>query len=232
MARMGSELGPTAAKSLQTHYLGFEGSKASTITGLPLADRRALLRAPFLPFDGMNERGLAVGMAAVPPGYMKPDPGKETINSLMVIRMILDHASSVDQAVAIFQRYNVSMEGGVPIHYLIADRSGRAVLVEYYQDKLVVIPNQTPWHQATNFIRSALDGSAEGQCERYGAISRRLAETQGSLSAQDAIKLLEQVSQANTQWSITYGLTAGDVNVAMGRQYGSLRTFHLTLDAP
>lgn len=208
-------------------YLGFGESKAGTITDLPLIERRALLRAPFLPFDGMNERGLAIGMAAVPPGDTKPDPGKETIGSLMVIRMILDHASSVDEAVAIFQRYNVNMEGGPPLHYLIADRSGRAVLVELYQGKLVVIPNQTPWHQATNFIRSALDGSAEGQCQRYDAISRRLTGTQGSLSAQDAIKLLEQVSQAHTQWSITYGLTAGDVHVVMGRQYGSVRAFHL-----
>lgn len=208
-------------------YLGFGESQAGTITDLPLTERRALLRAPFLPFDGMNERGLAVGMAAVPPGDVKPDPDKETIDSLMVIRMILDHAGSVDEAVAIVQRYNVNMEGGPPLHYLIADRSGRAILVEYYQGKLVVIPNQTPWHQATNFLLSAFEGSAEGQCQRYDAISRRFAETRGSLSAQDAIKLLERVSQAHTQWSITYGLTAGDVHVAMGRQYGRVRTFRL-----
>jgi len=165
-------------------------------------------------------------MAAVPAGDIKPDPGKETIGSLMVIRMMLDHAGSVDEAVAILLRYNVDMEGGPPLHYLIADRSGRAVLVEFYQGKLVVMPNQTPWHQATNFLLSAFE-RPEGRCQRYDAISRRLANTQGSLSVQDAIKLLEQVSQPHTQWSIIYGLTAGDVNVAMGRQYGSVRTFRL-----
>ena len=210
-------------------YLGFGEGKASTITDLPLAERRALLRAPFLPFDGMNERGLAVGMAAVPVGDIKPDPGKETIGSLMVIRMMLDHAGSVDEAVAILQRYNVDMEGGPPLHYLIADRSGRAVLVEFYQGRLVVMPNQTPWHQATNFLLSAFE-RPEGRCQRYDAISRRLAETQGSLSAQDAVKLLDQVSLAHTQWSITYGLTVGDANVVMGRQYGSVRTFRLDPD--
>jgi len=47
-------------------YLGFEGSKAGALTNLPLVERRALLDAPSLPFDGMNERGLAIGMAAVP----------------------------------------------------------------------------------------------------------------------------------------------------------------------
>jgi Linear amide C-N hydrolases, choloylglycine hydrolase family len=207
-------------------YLGFGGDRVSTVADLPLTERRALLRAPFLPFDGMNERGLAVGMAAVPPGDVKPDPDKDTLDSLMVIRMMLDHAGSVDEAVAILQRYNVDMEGGPPLHYLIADRSGRAALVEFYQGKLFVTPNQTPWHQATNFLLSAFE-SPEGQCQRYDAISRQLAKTQGSLGTSDAIKLLEQVSQPHTQWSITYGLTTGDVNVVMGRQYSSARAFHL-----
>jgi len=57
-------------------YFGFEGDKASTVTDLPLSERRALLHTPFWPFDGMNERGLVVGMAAVPPGDMRPDPNK------------------------------------------------------------------------------------------------------------------------------------------------------------
>ncbi|MCG2767342.1 MAG: hypothetical protein L6435_03025, partial [Anaerolineae bacterium] len=47
-------------------YLGFEGARAGTLTDLPLAERLLLLDAPFWPFDGMNERGLVVGMAAVP----------------------------------------------------------------------------------------------------------------------------------------------------------------------
>ena len=59
---------------------------------------------PALPFDGMNERGLVVGMAAVPDGNMPPDPGKETIDSLQVIRRMLDQASTVDEAVAIMQQ--------------------------------------------------------------------------------------------------------------------------------
>jgi hypothetical protein len=52
----------------------------------PLAERRALLRAPFMPFDGMNEHGLAIGMAAVPESKMPYDPDKETVDLLGVIR--------------------------------------------------------------------------------------------------------------------------------------------------
>jgi hypothetical protein len=178
-------------------YLGFAGDSATRLLDLPLAERRALLDAPSIPFDGMNERGLVIGMAAVPPGQMRPSPDKPTLGSLGVIRRMLDRASTVDEAVTIMQSYNIDLTGGPPIHYLIADRSGRAALVEFYQGKLVIIPNESPWHLATNFLRAAVE-SAEGQCWRYDAISQRLAETQGRLTTQEAVALLERVSQSNT----------------------------------
>jgi uncharacterized protein YceK len=69
-------------------YLGFGDTRAHGLTELPLKERGALLDAPYLPFDGMNEHGLAVGMAAVSSGEMNSNPSKETIGSLMVIRNI------------------------------------------------------------------------------------------------------------------------------------------------
>jgi hypothetical protein len=183
-------------------YLGFGGDRAGTLTSLPLAERQSLLDAPFLPFDGMNEHGLAIGMAAVPPGQMRSDPDKETIGSLMMIREVLDHAGNVDEAIAIFHNYNVDMEGGPSIHYLIADSSGRSVLVE---------------------LRASAEGpalsEAEGECWRYDRISQRLTEAQGRMTAQDAVDLLAEVSQESTQWSVVYGMSSGDIHVTMGREY-------------
>jgi hypothetical protein len=209
-------------------YLGFEDGRAHGLTDLPLGERQELLGAPFLPFDGMNERGLAVGMAAVAPGNMRPDPGKESIGSVEVIREILDHASTVDEAAAILQSYNVTM-AEVPLHYLIADRSGRSVLVEFYKGEVVVIPNEEPWHLATNFLRASAGESARGQCWRYDRIEGRLKEGGGRISPQEAMDLLADVSQGNTQWSIVYGMTTGAVTVTMGRQYNEPHVLHLNL---
>ena len=210
-------------------YFGFGRAKTGTLTDLPLIERQALLDAPLWPFDGMNERGLVIGMAAVPPGQMRPDPDKETIDSLMVIRKMLDYASNVDEAVAILQSHNIRWGGGPPLHYLIADSSGRSVLVEFYQGEMVIIPNETPWHLATNFLRTSAGESAEGKCWRYDRISQRLTEAEGQMTTQNAIDLLAEVSQGETQWSIVYGINASDVNVTMGRQYDNLHTFHLSL---
>jgi hypothetical protein len=210
-------------------YLGFEGTRANELIDLPLLERDSLLDAPFLPFDGMNERGLTVGMAAVPRGNMRPDPDKETIGSLMVIRKMLDYASNVDEAVEIIRSYNVDMGGGPPIHYLVADPSGQAALIEFHQGKMVITMNDNAWHLATNFLRASVGGSAEGECWRYDEISQQLAEVQGRVDPREAMDLLSEVSQAITQWSIVYGMSSGKVSVAMGREYGNVHTLALEL---
>ena len=209
-------------------YLEF-GDKVDRLTELPLDQRLPLLDAPGLPFDGMNERGLVVGMAAVPDGNVQPDPGKETIDSLQVIRRMLDQAGTVDEAVAVLQQVNIEWGSGPPLHYLIADRSGQAALVEFYQGKLHIIPNDSPWHLATNFLLSSVGGNPTGQCPRYDTIDQRLSTTAGSLDAAEAMRLLHDVSQPNTQWSIVYGLSTGKVTVTMGRKYSRTHTFQIDL---
>jgi hypothetical protein len=209
-------------------YLEFGGEKSKTITDLSIDERRTLLKAPLIPFDGMNEHGLVVGMAAVPPGHMRPDPKKTTIGSLRVIRKILDHANNVDKAIAIFKNYNINMEE-VPIHYLISAPSGDSALVEFYNGEMVVTRNDKPWHFATNFLIASVSKSAIGKCNRYDKINQKLAEVGGHLTKQHAMDLLANVSTTRTQWSIVYGMNTGDVEVSMGQHYQNLHKFHLNV---
>lgn len=142
---------------------------------------------------------------------------------------MLDQASNVDEALAILQSYNIDFEGGPPLHYLIADTSGRSVLVEFYQGEMVIIPNETPWHLATNFLRASAGESAEGECWRYDKLSQHLTEAEGQLTVQDAMDLLAEVSQEGTQWSVVYGMSSGGVHVSMGQKYDNVHTFFLNL---
>jgi hypothetical protein len=221
--------GYASVSMVDLDFLGIRGARALELADLPLSERRALLDAPFWPFDGMNERGLAIGMAAVPPGNMVPDPEKETVGSIRVIRLILDYAASVDEAVAILGSHNIEMGGGPAIHYLLADVSGRSVLVEFYRGEMVVTPNETPWHLATNFLRASAGESAAGQCSRYDRLSRRLTEAGGQMSTLEAMDLLASVAQEGTQWSIVYGMSTGEVRVSVGRRYDNTHRFALEL---
>lgn len=207
-------------------YLDLPEEKLQDLAALPVEQRRGLLEAVRLPFDGLNEHGLAVGMAAVPPGDMRPDPAKATLGSLEIIREVLDHARTVEEAVALFEQYNVTMEE-VPIHYLLADAQGQAVLIEYYRGQMAVFPNQGPYHLATNFLLAEGGGEPAGQHGRYERMSAALQAGGGSLAAEAAMRLLAEVSQPNTQWSVVYELHAQRVQVALGREYDEVFSFSL-----
>lgn len=205
-------------------YLGF--TRGRNLCDLPIVKRRALLDAPFLPFDGMNEWGLVVAMAAVPGGNLDHTPGKEVISCILVIRKILDTAKTVEEAVGIIGSYNIDM-GGLRLHYLIADTSGKVALVEFYRKQMQIFPNEQPWHLATNFQIAAISGSPQDKCRRYDRMRQKLIESQGALSSNEAMALLESVSKWNTEWSIVYGMSTGLVTVAMDRKFGKEHSFHL-----
>ncbi len=213
--------GYASVSMVDIHYLGFGGNRAFGITDLPLEEQIELLNAPYIPFDGMNEMGLAVGMAAVPSGDMEQDPAKETIDSVMVIRKILDQAATVDEAVEIIQSYNIDM-GNTPIHYLISEKSGRSALIEFSKGEIVVLPNEYPWQMATNFLMSETWTDPEIHCGRYSLIQDRLADLDGQIKPSQAVALLKDVSQPSTQWSVVYRVSAGEVWVVMGGEYNQV----------
>lgn len=211
-------------------YLGFEGERAKHILELPIKEQQALLEAPSLPFDGMNEKGLVIGMASVPSGNMPDDPNKPSIDSLLVMREILDHAANVEEAVEILKKYDIDM-GSVPLHYLIADRTRKAVLVEFYQGEMIIDYNEEPWHVATNFIVAATDNSPQGRCGRYDLIQDTLDGNRGKLISNQAMDILKMTSSNDptygTQWSVVYDSTSGGISIVLGRNYRELYNFNI-----
>jgi len=220
--------GYASVSMVDIEYLGFEGQSVFSLTELSREEREGLLDAPFMPFDGMNEHGLAIGMAAVPESEAPIDPEKETIGSIGIIREILDHARTVEEAVTIMEGYNIDYSGGPSIHYLIADANGESALVEFYAGEMRVISSDQPWHSATNFLLSPLDTPEEGNCWRYNRINSRLEETQGRLDTNAAMELLSVVAQDNTQWSIVYDMASREVSLVMGRDYKEIYRFPLS----
>ena len=212
-------------------YLGFAGDLSENLTARPVDELVGLLDAPYIPFDGLNEAGLVIGMAAVAPGNMPVDPEKETIGSLGAIRVMLDKAATVEEALDILFGYNIDFEGGPPVHYLIADATGDSVLVEYYDGEVHVFESATAWHQATNFLRAAVD-SPEGQCRRYDTIAAELEAGRGYLDVDAAMRLLATVAQSHTQWSVVYNASSGELQVVMGKDFDRVHSFSLDMVAP
>jgi Acyl-coenzyme A:6-aminopenicillanic acid acyl-transferase len=214
-------------------FLDLTPDSSGRLVDQPLENRVALLSAPSMPFDGMNEFGLTIGMAALPDQFLDDagyDPARPTIGSIGIIRQILDHARNVDEALELIARYNIDFSGGPPIHYLIADPGGKAVLVEFYQGEMVRLPNEAPWHLATNHLRYTAEG--DGGCQRYQTISDRFAALNGLLEPREAIQLLSDVSQDITQWSTVYNMTTGAIDVVISRRFENVFSFQLELQHP
>lgn len=214
-------------------FLDISPGVSKNLADLPLKDRTALLDAPALPFDGMNERGLAVGMAAVPDEYIDDasmDASRPTIGSIGIIRLVLDHAQNVEEAVKLFDSYNIDFSGGPPIHYLLADPSGKAILIEFYNGEMKQLPNVDAWHMATNHLRCIAQGS--GGCTRYRTLSQRLSSLGGELDPNLAMQLLSDVKQGSTQWSSVYDMTSGKIHIVIGNDYEHIYTFQLAVDQP
>jgi hypothetical protein len=205
------------------HCLGYGPERPS------LGGRMRLLLAPYLPFDGMNEAGLAVGMMAVPYARDSQDPQKATIGSLRAIRLLLDQAANVDEALSLLEEYNIVFQGP-SLHYLISHSSGESAVVEFVDGKMTTIRNDTEWQVATNFIISgALPDGANAPCSRYNRVYQWLEEARGSVSEEQAMAILESVAQPNTRWSAVYDMSGGDVQLVVGRNYERVHTFELEM---
>ena len=202
-------------------YLGYSASKT------PLDDPAALARAWRLPFDGMNEKGLGVGMMAVDHAEGSRGQGRPRIGELGLIRVLLDRAASVAEALSLMEGYDVELEDP-PIHYFLADRSGDAAVVEYLGGRPRVFRSGKRWQLATNFLLAEVPEEGRGAaCWRYARAAARLEAAGGTLSAAEAMDLLGEVSQPSTRWSAVYDLGSGALELALGRDYG--RTLRLSL---
>ncbi|MFC2095058.1 carcinine hydrolase/isopenicillin-N N-acyltransferase family protein [Candidatus Bipolaricaulota bacterium] len=205
-----------------------------TLDEVPIESRAGLLGAPYAPFDGMNERGLVVGMAAIPSARMPIDPTKGSRGSVAVIRDMLDYAATVGEAIDILTSVNVIMTGGPDIHYLIADTEGQSAIVEFADGVTHIFRPETAWQHMTNFrLADVQTSDRQEACWRYATLSAALQEADGQLNSEEAMHLLESVKQASTTrpsgtlWSAVYEMDTNTVRVAIRQRFDEIHTFRL-----
>lgn len=124
--------------------------------------------------DGMNEKGLVVGMLYLP-GYAQYEPPDDarktqTLGPWEVGSYLLGTCSTVEEAKAALSKVVVAQEPFpgmkdfvLPLHFYIGDKNGKVLIVEYikgkrqeYDNPLGVLTNSPPfdWHLANlgNFV--------------------------------------------------------------------------------
>lgn len=173
-------------------------------------DSIELLAAPYLPADGFNEKGVAMALMSVSEATPGFDKNKKSLGVTTAIRLVLDKAANVDEAIKLLRQYNIFFSFDICCHFLIADASGRSVLVEYWDNDLQVIETQI----GSNFIAYNDVKLPQGNAiERHDTVKATLEGNKNALTNQQTIDLLLDVGARSTevglglQWSAIYNLS-------------------------
>jgi len=204
------------------YYCGFP----ENVTYQELIDNPdKLKKAPFLPLDGVNEKGVAIGLMAVPDADPPYDKGKISFYDLTLIRLVLDYAENTDQAINLLKSYNYK-KTDPPVHFLIADKQGKSAIIEYVEKEIKITRNTEPYQVSTNFIVYNSDVPFNVPCDRYNKAYSKLNEKLGILSKIESMELLNEVSQDFTMWSLVYDMSSFDnIIVAVNRNYNKVYNF-------
>jgi hypothetical protein len=228
LTRVNPNNGYASIAPVRMRDFGYE--KGTDFDSLTFANKSQLLDAVFHPPDGINEHGLVVGLANVTQQPYIHDPDKETISCVLLVRKILDHAKTVDEAAEIAMQYNIEGSYIYPdtldVHAIVADASGRSIILEPADGEMKIIPNTDLWQVLTNtpVYNVPLD-ILFTQCNRYMRIYNLLDHTNGILSSHESMDLLSELGWQWTEWSAVYDISHKSVTLAIDFNFDILYKF-------
>ena len=182
----------------------------------------------------MNEKGLAVGVLLIDTKPTNQNTKKVDITTTTAIRMMLDKAKNVDEALELLSSYDMHSSANSCYHFQICDASGKSVVVEYVDNEMKVVYPDKNYQCATNFLLTQPDAEFNFGQDRYQIIDEKLSSTNGKLSNREAMQLLSDCSQdahknkqgkiSKTQWSCVYDLKNKKVTVCVNQNYDAKYT--------
>lgn len=218
--------------SISTVNLGFISQNSGALGNALDQNDVRVLAALYAPLDGMNEKGLAVSVnmiqdsASISQSTDKPD-----LTTTTAVRLMLNKAANVDEALALLQEYDLHASMGMMIHFALADTTGRAVVVEYIDNQMVV--TETP--VVTNFYlaEGAKHGIGTQQShERYDILTQALTD-HPTMTMEDVRDAMDSVSKDNfnefesTEWTAVFDLHSGEAHYYHRENYENRYTFSI-----
>ena len=233
------EDGYASVSTVSLYFLGYSGDflPETLLTSL------LTLVAPYIPVDGMNEKGLSIGVLELetPETFQKTE--KKDITTTAMIRAVLDHAATVEEAVEIFRSYDMHdlLGVGCTYHYQVADAKGDTAIIEYADGETTVLrPDETGTLVATNFwLSEGVEDPDGAGHDRYETAKNMLAEKNYVLTENEAMDILEATHIVNedlhgftcsTIWSVVFNNTDRTFDVCAMYDFDNVYSF--SVDEP
>lgn len=204
-----------------------------TVNGVPFAslpDYAQAVICLYAPLDGMNEKGLAVSVNMLwDKDIISQNTDKPDITFTTAIRLLLDKAATVDEAIELLSQYDMHSSMGYMLHFAVADRYGNSVAVEYVNNEMIV--TETPVVTNSYFAKGEKQGLGTKQSEeRYNILMKTLTEKK-TMNMEDMRNALSSVGRKNfddyksTEWSAVFNQTTGEVHYYHRENYSERFTF-------
>lgn len=190
------------------------------------------LAAVYAPLDGMNEEGFAISVNMIQDSdTIDQNTDKPDLTTTAAIRLLLDHASDVPEALDLLSAYDMHASMGMMVHFALADATGKSVAVEYIDNKMIV--TETP--VLTNFYLAAGEKNGIGtqqSHERFEILTDilRKNDTLDSAGVRDALKAVGKQNfggTESTEWSIVFHLTDKKAVLYHRENFGTGYSFEL-----
>lgn len=175
------------------------------------------LAAVYVPLDGINEKGLCVAdLVNGDSELTSQNTDKVDVTTTTAIRLLLDKAANVDEAIELLKQYDMHSDIGRSHHLSISDSSGRSVVVEYINDEMIV--TDTP--VVTNHYLSEGEKFGIGDEESRRRYNVLMEKSNNTLSTQEMADAMESVSYPSiTQWSVVYDIENLELDFYFQRQF-------------
>ena len=193
---------------------------------LPITDEVTpfLLAAPYKPLDGINEKGLAIGVLSAKDHVTCQNTGKIGLTTTSAIRVALDRCATVQEVIDLWSQFDMYPSRGSNYHFQIMDLTGESVVIEYANGEMQVIQAS----YVTNFfLTPGIDKTGCGR-NRYETLEKTITEL-GDVFRDEphAMELLQAVSEDGTRWSQIFNLQNRSLSMVLEHDFTKTYTFRL-----
>lgn len=196
--------------------------------------RLAMLAAPYICVDGVNEKGVFAALMDVDTVEIHDRTDRPDLLVTLAVRLILDRAASVDEAIELLSQYDIHTGHGWTQHIFITDATGDAAVVEWARSTSFASSGKSEMHVTrsnlcTNFYVYQHEGNTDNVCERFDTMKKAL-EGKSEITHEYAMDILESVyqyidSDIFTDWSVIYYQTDFTMDVATNKNFDTV--YHL-----
>ena len=171
-----------------------------------------------MPYEGMNTQGLFIAISAVPHSPTFTNPLKPIRKSLEMVKIILQKASTIEEAVDIFDDYSIAFGeflGNPLIHFKIVQKDGNSVIVEFVKSKMVVIEDKRAKIMTNHYLESEASAPNKSSFKRYNIVQNSVDKIE---RVEHLFALLNRVKQSDTVWSTIYNLNRQEIYIKYQEQ--------------